>query len=106
MDPATRRLLNNIPNHLQRRGWRFFAQDSRPSGILASRWYIVVYRRPYEPDIDIERFARPTRDGYVEASTSSSRSPSWEQAYRDAIERMESIDSKRQDHSGKQLPQS
>lgn len=95
MDRATVRMLEELPPPLKIRGWKFVPKDSRSYGAMATIWYIAVYVRPFEADIDDERFARPTRDGLIRVSTHSARSPSWVDAYHDAVQMMRQIDRKR-----------
>lgn len=95
MDLATARMLEEIPPPLKIRGWRFVRQESRSYGALASIWYIAVYVRPYEPGTDDEPVARPTPEGLIRVSTHSARSPSWVDAYHDAVQQMQEIDRKR-----------
>lgn len=95
MDVATVRMLEDIPPQLTAQGWRFVRRDSREHRTLAATWYIAVYERRFEPGTDDERFARPTRDGVIRVSTNPYRSPSWVDAYNDAVQRMEFIDSRR-----------
>jgi hypothetical protein len=95
MDIATARMLAELPLHLRQRGWTFIRDQSREYRTLGSTWYIAVYERPYDPNVDHGRFANPTRDGRARVSTNSMRSPSWADAYNDAVQMMEEIDRRR-----------
>lgn len=95
MDVVPIRMLEELPPPLKIRGWRFVPKDSRSYGALATIWYIAVYVRPYEAGVDDERFARPSRDECIRVSTHSSRSPSWVDAYHDAVQMMQEIDNRR-----------
>jgi hypothetical protein len=92
MDIATARMLAEIPPHLRDRGWTFMRSQSREYRTLGATWYIAVYERPYDENVDHKRFANPTREGRARVSTNSTRSPSWTDAYTDAVQMMEDID--------------
>jgi hypothetical protein len=101
MDVATIRMLGELPGDLISRGWEFVRRDSRRYQILGDVRCIAVYTRPHDPGIDDDRFTGKIHNGNVRVSTNSSHSPSWEDAYRDAIDQMRFLDSRRKDQAGK-----
>jgi hypothetical protein len=95
VDIATARMLGELPSNLQVRGWSLVRQDSRiceVSGPRWYRWYIAVYQRRYEPSIDDDRLVSSMHDGWIRVSTASLQSPSWVDAYTDAMQLMEEAD--------------
>ncbi len=92
MDIATARMLAELPPHLRQRGWMFMHGQSHEYRNIAATWYVAVYERPYDENVDD---VRPTRERRVHVSTNSMRSPSWADAYTDAVQRMEEIDRRR-----------
>ncbi len=98
MDDETVRMLEDLPPDLRERGWEFVPSASRAA--QSAPWHRAVYQRPFDDRLDSESeyaatYDRLTRQRTVRVSTSSDRSPSWEDARRDAIRRMHEADAKR-----------
>lgn len=92
MDAVTLRMLENLPPWLKAQGWTLVRHESRPSTTMGTPWYITVYERRYDHDIDDDHVIQPTDDGYARVSTDGARSPSWADAYNDAVHLMEEVD--------------
>ena len=95
MDHDARQLFQELPETLRARGWTNARQESTIHRLLGAEWYAVVFLRPFEPGVDDEdspSVVRSNRRHFVRISTDSMRSPSWDQAFRDAIELMHKAD--------------
>lgn len=92
IDAQSLKLLRDLPDDLQERGWQFVVQGSSTLRSLVGLRYMAVYERPLDPDRDNERMVTTVhRNGrpFVHIST---RSGSWEAALHDAIELMRAMD--------------
>jgi regulator of extracellular matrix RemA (YlzA/DUF370 family) len=98
MDDETVRMLEDLPADLIERGWTFVPSESRAAKVVS--WHRAVYHRPFDDRRDSERGAsaiydKLTRHQIVRVSTHNDHSPSWDDARRDAIQRMREEDGKR-----------
>lgn len=100
MDHEARQLFQELPEPLKVRGWTNSRQESTIHRLPGVEWYTVVFLRPFEPGVDDEdspSVVRSNRKHFVRVSTDRLRSPSWDQAFRDAIELMHKSDQPRPD---------
>lgn len=95
MDEATIRMLEDLPPGLKRMGWQLVHRESGASSTRDATWYIAVYVRRFEHGVDDDRFAVVANDGFIRVSTNQAQSPSWADAYGDAVQMMEEIDRRR-----------
>ncbi len=96
MDADTVRLLEDLPDDLQARGWVFVPRESKIARTSTTLDHIAVYVRPYHAPVDHLGTAITVRSGQVYVATSRTRSPSWEAARQAAIDQMRAIDAPRQ----------
>jgi hypothetical protein len=94
MNMDTARMLSTIPERLKMRGWRFVQNASwmtraDPPACTA------VYVRRYEAGIDDVSWAEPDLYGFIRATSETSMSPSWREARKQAVARMDEIDATR-----------
>lgn len=99
LDFETIRMLAQVPADLRLRGWSFVRRDSgMDSSTSGEPRHTAVYVRRHAPGIDPDPVPGGTvRNGYIRISTTRSRSTSWEDAFRDAVEIMRAIDAQRQE---------
>lgn len=97
MDLDAMRLLQDLPDDLAYRGWRWERSQSSVQKTLGSVRYVAVYARPFDRGIDDDQVAHHYKGTWlVRVSTSQALSQSWEQAYQQALELMREADALRQ----------
>lgn len=97
MDLDAIRLLQELPDDLRYRGWRWEHSQSSVHKTLGSTWYVAVYMRPFERGVDHDQLAHHHKGAwFVRVSTNQNRSQSWEQAYQEALGLMRDADALRQ----------
>jgi hypothetical protein len=102
MDHDMRQLHGELPEDLKVRGWELVRHESTLHRLPGVEWYDVVFRRPFDPDVDDESLTLMVRDNrrsYVRVCTNAARSASWNAAHHDAIGLMRSIDGRRVESS-------
>ncbi len=97
MDLDAMRLLQDLPDDLAYRGWRWERSQSSVQKTLGSVRYVAVYARHFDRGIDDDQVANHSKGTWlVRVSTSQALSQSWEQAYQQALELMREADALRQ----------
>ena len=90
-----RRSLWRLPADLMAMGWQLVSAREVPRS-PAPTWYTVLYARPFERGIDDEALATHSRgDWWIEVVSTPRRCLSWDDAHREAVERIRDADHRR-----------